>query len=77
MGRRNILTDVKKKTALLAGGTGEGLAAAGALSARGANVISIRRGGEPARDLTVVLAEMAAQVRLLSATIELILDELD
>jgi NAD(P)-dependent dehydrogenase (short-subunit alcohol dehydrogenase family) len=76
MERRMILMDAKKTTALVAGATsGLGLAGAGALSDHGLNVA--RLVGVPAPGLTEVLREMAEQVRLLSATVDSLLAQMD
>lgn len=72
--RQNGLPDLRKKTALFAGVTAAGLTTAGALSTR-ANVIPFRGPGQIAPDATPGLLEIAAQVRLLSATIDLVLEE--
>jgi NAD(P)-dependent dehydrogenase (short-subunit alcohol dehydrogenase family) len=68
--------DAKKTSALVAGATsGLGLAGADTLSGYGANVIRLVRGQGPG--LTEVLGEMADQVRLLSATVDSLLGQVN
>ena len=75
MKRRKALLDLQDKTALVAGATAVGVATADRLSAP-ANVVPLRRAGVDAPpDLSLGWLHLAAQLRLLTATVESLVDE--
>ena len=74
MKRRKALLDLQDKTALVAGATAVGMATADRLSAP-ANVVPLRRAGDAPPDLSLGWLHLAAQLRLLTATVESLLEE--
>ena len=72
--RRKALLDLHDKTALVAGMGAVGVATADRLSAP-ANVVPLRRAGEAPPDLDLGWLHLAAQLRLLTATVESLVDE--
>ena len=74
MKRRKAFLDLQDKTALVAGAAAVGVATADRLSAP-ANVVPLRRTGETPPDISLGWLHLAAQLRLLTVTVESLVDE--